>query len=677
MEPLVAEPSVSTHPAIPLVLTLPQGHDAPSPAGSAAPRTLDGAIDRARASLLGKQDAAGFWVGELQGDSILSSEYLLLKFILSQENDPELPLIANYLRDIQQPDGGWNLFPGGPADISGTVKGYFTLKLMGDDPDAPHMARARALIRSMGGAEKCNSFTKFFFAALGQISYDACPSIPPEVVFLPKWAYFNLYNVSAWTRTMILPLAIVVTLRPVRRLPEQMGIGELYLDHAAANRLAEPLSGFPKDWRECFLRIDQFLKEYDKAPLESLRRAAIKRSEEWMLEHLDGSEGLGAIFPPMVYILIVFRTLGYADDHPRVVAAHKHLHDFFIREGDRIRIQPCLSPVWDTGIALHGLAESGMSPASDAAARATEWLLSKECRVASDWRKNCPDVEPSGWFFEFENPHYPDVDDTAMVAMALRRVGGDGAAAAVKRGVNWLMAMQNEDGGWAAFDRTTDRPILEKIPFADHNAMQDPSCPDITGRVLECLGYNGMTHREPAIRRAIDFIRGQQDASGAWWGRWGVNFVYGTWQVLVGLRSVGEDMSSDFVRRAEAWLRGVQKPDGSFGETALTYENPSLKGTGPSTASQTAWGVMGLMAAAGPASKGDAAIQKAVRWLVENQAADGNWDEYWYTGTGFPKVFYLKYHLYRLYFPLTAIARYRRLGGTLQGAEAVLDTTEM
>jgi len=461
---------------------------------------------------------------------------------------------------------------------------------------------------------------------------------------------------------MILPLGIVTTFKFKRDLLPEQGISELYLDRAAANRLGNPPPrGFPTDWRDLFLRFDQGLKWYEKRPIRWLRRKAMREAERWLLEHLDGSEGLGAIFPPMVYILIVFRILGYADDHPRVVAAHKHLHDFFIREGDEIRIQPCLSPVWDTGIALHALAEAGMTPDDEPARRATRWLLDKECRIASDWTKNCPGAQTGGWFFEFENPHYPDVDDTAMVSMALKRVGGAAASAAVDRGIQWILAMQNDDGGWAAFDKTKDRPILEKIPFADHNAMQDPSCPDITGRVLEMLGHCGFTTADANVRRAIAFIRSHQDDDGSWWGRWGVNYVYGTWQILTGLRAVGEDMTREYVQRAATWLKAVQKNDGSFGETADSYEDKSLKGTGASTASQTAWGAMGLMAAVGG---DDPAVARAIDWLVEHQGADGNWEEHFYTGTGFPKVFYLKYHLYRLYFPLTALARFARLSGT-------------
>ncbi len=618
---------------------------------------LDTAVDRATGALLSKQQREGYWVGELQGDSILESEYILLKFILSQELDPALPKIANYLRSIQQADGGWSLFPGGNSDLSGTVKGYFALKLMGDDPEAPHMRVARQVIRHLGGAEQCNSFSKFYLAALGQISYDACPSIPPEIILLPKWIYFNLYAVSAWSRTMILPLAIVSAYRPIRTLPKEMGISELFNNSEAANSTVGRLKGLPRSWREMFLLLDLSLKRYEKTAITPLRPLAIREAEKWLLEHMEGCDGLGAIFPPMVYILIVLRVLGYADDHPVVLKAQKDLRDLFIEEGDTIRIQPCWSPVWDTGIALHALAETHMQPEDSVAKKTTEWLLSKECRTGSDWMKNCPDCEPSGWYFEFNNPHYPDVDDTAMVTMALKRLGGKAAEAAVGRGVNWLLAMQNDDGGWAAFDRTRHRPILEHVPFADHNAIQDPSCPDIAGRTLECLGHCGIPNSHPAVRQAVKFLKETQEKEGCWFGRWGVNYIYGTWQVLTGLNAVGEKMDQRFIRKAADWLRSCQKPDGSWGESCQTYENPELKGRGPSTASQTAWGAMGLLAASGA---DDPAVQKAIRWLTDAQNPDGNWDEQWFTGTGFPRVFYLKYHLYRLYFPLMALARFRR-----------------
>jgi squalene-hopene/tetraprenyl-beta-curcumene cyclase len=630
----------------------------PGPRAADLDQAADLSLSRARQALLNLQKPEGYWVGELQGDSILESEFILLKFILGQEDDPDLPLIANYLRSLQIEEGGWAMYPGGASDLCGTVKAYFALKLMGDPADAPHMRRACEVVLRLGGAERCNSFSNFYLAALGQISYDVCPSIPPEIVYLPRWMYFNLHAVSAWTRTMILPLAIVSTLRPMRDVPPEKWITELF---TGSEFSLGKLRGMPNSWREAFLLLDVALKQYDKLPLlHHTRQEAIRAAEQWLLERIEGSEGLGAIFPPMVYILIVFRALGYPDDHPKVLEAHKQLRDLFLRDGDKIRIQPCHSPVWDTGLALHALAESGLSPDTDAARRSSTWLLDKECRYPGDWAVNCPHVEPSGWYFEFANPHYPDVDDTAMVVMALRRAGGPVAREAIKRGLQWLLAFQNDDGGWAAFDRTIERPILEHVPFADHNAMQDPSCPDITGRVLECLGHCGFNASYPAARRAIDFIRKRQEPEGCWFGRWGVNYIYGTWQVLTGLKSIGESTDRHYVRRAADWLRAVQKPDGSFGESCDSYEDPSLKGQGPSTASQTAWGAMGLMAAAGPR---DPAVQRAIQWLVEHQGADGNWEENFYTGTGFPKVFYLKYHLYRLYFPLTALARYKRMRG--------------
>jgi len=359
-----------------------------------------------------------------------------------------------------------------------------------------------------------------------------------------------------------------------------------------------------------------------------------------------------------VYILVAFRCLGYNPDDPQMREAQFQLDRLMIEEGDTIRLQPCFSPVWDTGIATHAIAEMNLDRTYAALRRAAQWLVSKECRHAGDWQANAAyDVEPSGWFFEYGNHFYPDVDDTAMVSMALLRSGIEEAQPAAQRGVKWLLAMQNKDGGWAAFDRTVSRPILEHVPFADHNAIQDPSCPDITGRSLECLGHHGLTVAQPAVRKAILFLRERQEGEGCWFGRWGVNYIYGTWQVLCGLRAVGVDMNQAWIQRAGLWLLSVQKPDGSFGESADSYEDPSLKGRGPSTASQTAWGTMGLMAIGGPQ---DEAVQRGIRWLVETQDDTGTWKENWFTGTGFPRVFYLRYHLYRLYFPLMCLGRWLR-----------------
>jgi len=629
--------------------------DAPSaPLRDRARRSLDRAIDR----LMVEQRPEGYWCAELEGDSILESEYILLKWIIEQEDDPKLPQIANYLRKLQRgDDGAWVQYPGAPPDLSATVKGYFALKLNGDDVDAPHMKQARELIRKLGGAEQCNSYTKFYLAALGQISYDAVPSIPPEIVYLPNWFYFNLDKVSAWTRTMITPLSVVRSYAPVRKIDEALGIDELYVDQEARHRLV-PQGDAHRTWSKVFLSLDRILKLIDRAGMTPLRRRAIERIEDWIIEHTERSDGLGAIFPPMVYILIAMRCLGYSEDHPKVVESHRHLNDLMIHDEqqDEIRIQPCFSPIWDTGIALYALTDAGLDERDDATRHCAQWLVSKECRQPGDWAANVSEpVAPSGWYFEFNNGFYPDVDDTAMVSMALLRTGGEQAEAAARRGVEWALAMQNDDGGWAAFDRTSDRPLLEHVPFADHNAIQDPSCPDITGRTLECLGWHGYRTDHPAVAKAVAFLKDRMDPAGCWFGRWGVNYIYGTWQVLCGLNRVGVDMTEPWVLKAGRWLKSVQKADGSFGESAYTYEDPETRGQGPPAPSQTAWAAMAMMAVYGPE---DPDVQRAIHWLVDTQQPDGNWDEPWFTGTGFPRVFYLRYHYYRLYFPIMAIGRW-------------------
>jgi squalene-hopene/tetraprenyl-beta-curcumene cyclase len=619
------------------------------------------ALNDAVNGLVSMQDSTGFWCGELEGDSILQSEYILLKFIIEQENDPRLPKIANYLRSQQRlSDGAWVQYPGGKLDLSATVKAYFALKLIGDSIDAPHMKTARNLILSMGGAEQCNTYSKFYLAALGQMHYDSIPIIPPELVLLPKWFYFHLDKVSAWSRTMIMPLAVVSSYRPVRQLPAPRGIMELYAGHDYAHR---PFTGFDKQllsWKNLFLAIDRGLKIVEKSKMKPLRQSALQRIEEWILKRTDAqrSDGLGAIFPPMVYIIIALRCLGYSMEDPRVKEAVHQLDRLMIEEGDAIRLQPCFSPIWDTGIATYALCEAGFNDSDEPMRRAVQWLVRKECRSFGDWKANIHQpVEPSGWYFEFNNSYYPDVDDTAMVTMALLKSGCRDGRRPAERGIQWILAMQNEDGGWAAFDRTINRPILEYIPFADHNAIQDPSCPDITGRTLECLGHFGLRPDNPTIQKAVRFIELEQEPEGCWFGRWGVNYIYGTWQVLCGLKTAGVDMDQPWIRKAATWLQSVQKEDGSFGESADTYENPAIKGAGPSTASQTAWGTMALMAVYGPRDPG---VLRGIQWLLDTQLESGSWDEPWFTGTGFPRVFYLRYHLYRLYFPIMCLGRWSR-----------------
>jgi squalene-hopene/tetraprenyl-beta-curcumene cyclase len=681
------------------------------------------------------------WCAELEGDSILSSEYLLMKWILGQENDTpsdvvtsangggghraRLERISEHLRQTQRDDGTWGQYPGSGPDVSACVKAYFALKLMGDSPGAPHMRRARERVLELGGAEKCNTFSTFYLACLGQVSWNACPAIPPEIALLPRWFPFHLDKVAAWTRTMILPLALCSAIRPVRRLEPSQGIDELFVDQSCRARLNQP---WDQDevlgWRNTFLMIDRLLKLASGSGggggaggrlLAPVRERAIRAAEAWILKRLNSAttEGLGAIFPPMVYVQIAFKALGYPRSHPVMRQCEKDLDDFMIDQPAsgtnkaHVRIQPCFSPVWDTGIALYSLTEAGLTAASDPSiARVCDWLRERQVRMNGDWARNLRPEHASiqlgdnaaAWAFEYRNDWYPDSDDTAMVAKALWRAGDRPGETLnrdlARKACRWLVAMQNDDGGWAAFDRTRDRQWMEAVPFADHNAMQDPSCADITGRALEALVTCGIERDDPAVVAGVKYVLEHQKPQGCWFGRWGVNYLYGTWQALGGLTHAGVPCCHPAIRRAIDWVQSVQNDDGGFGESVDTYLDPSLMGRGESTASQTAWGLMCLMYALPVTHK---SVRRAAQWLAEHQLASdkpsygvatcaagpatrdsgserhaahdfsgdirGSWNEHLFTGTGFPKVFYLRYHYYRHYFPVMALARFVRLGG--------------
>jgi squalene-hopene/tetraprenyl-beta-curcumene cyclase len=638
---------------------MPRRQDADRQPLSERSSPLQRAIERARRCLLDMQQPEGHWVGELQGDTILESEYVLLMAFLGREDEDVCRKAANYILQQQMAEGGWNNYPLGPADLSVSVKAYFALKLTGHDVNAPYMRRAREVILSLGGAAGCNSFTKFYLALLGQFPYANCASVPPEMVLLPRWSYINLYAMSSWTRTIVVPLSIFSACKPVRHLPMEKGIAELFKQAPGTPLWPVKPSGRLLGWANFFLGIDWIYKKIEPR-LGPIRRLALKRAAAWMREHLHESDGLGAIFPPMIYTVIVYRCLGVPDDAPEMQKALAQLAEFMIEEGDTIRLQPCFSPVWDTALTLNALADTELPHDHPSIQRASRWLLDKEVRQKGDWSLTNLGLEPGGWFFEYHNAYYPDIDDSAMVLMALAKTGQldtRRGRPAVERGLRWLLGMQNSDGGWAAFDRNINREVLTRVPFADHNAMLDPSCPDITARVLEALGHYGFGVEHPQVGRAIDFLRKTQDERGCWIGRWGVNYIYGTWQVLCGLNSIGFDMQDAMVRRAVAWLQKVQQSGGGWGETCRSYDDPSLAGQGSPTASQTAWALLAMLAAGESDSD---AVRAGIEYLLKTQGADGNWREDLFTGTGFPKVFYLKYHLYRLYFPLMALARYQR-----------------
>ena len=502
-------------------------------------RTTGEALSRAVAWLLANQAEEGYWSAELEGDTILESEWIILMRFLDRGDESKLQKAATYLRSKQMENGGWAIYPGGPVDVSASIKAYFALKLTGTSPDEKHMVKAREAIESAGGVPASNSYTKFYLAMLGQIHWNDAPAVPPEVNLLPNWFYFNIYEISSWSRTFVVPLSIIWTHKPVTRIPYQQGIGELLINGERA-KVRLKMKSPAISWRNFFIAVDSIVKLAERQRLLPWREKAVAKAEQWVLGHCAHSAGLGAIFPPMVYALVSLKALGYADDSPEVVRAWDELAALEIEDERTLRLQPCTSPVWDTAIAINALSEAGVRPNSPAMVNAASWIVSKEVRRRGDWSVKRPNLEPSGWYFEFENDHYPDIDDTAMVLMGLAKCADvPGKREAMQRGMDWLLGMQGKDGGWASFDVDNNRAIFNYIPFADHNAMLDPSTSDITARILEMLSFCGIGMDDPRVRRAIEFMRREQEADGSWYGRWGVNFVYGTWQAIRGLTRIG------------------------------------------------------------------------------------------------------------------------------------------
>ncbi len=627
---------------------------------------LDGAIKRSQGNLLNLQRPEGYWVGELMVDSTLVSDTIAYHHWNGKVDKRWQRKAVNHIFSMQLPDGGWNIYHGGPSEVNATIKAYLALKLAGVPATDPRMLRARAVATALGGVPRMNTFSKLYLALLGLYPWDYVPTIPCEVILIGKWFHVNFYEMSSWSRSMLVPLAIINHFRPTRPLPTPVTLDELYPEGYHKRDLA--LSPDPEwlTWRNVFLWLDKlhkFAELWVRAGIHPFRKRALKKCEEWMLKRFEGSNGLAAIFPAMLNSLIAMKAMGYGDDHPQVRRAEMELKNLEHETDHTVRIEPCLSPVWDTAIVAICLHESGVPEDHPAMKRATEWLMEKEIRFRGDWfYKNPVDVEPSGWVFEFENKWNPDVDDTAMVLLALRKVPTDDPKRrdeCFKRGLKWMMTFQCKDGGWAAFDKDCTKGILEKVPFADHNAMLDPECADITARILELLGYEGYTTDHPQVKKALEFLRQEQEEDGSWYGRWGVNYIYGTWQVLRGLRALGVNMNQGWLIKARDWLESVQREDGGWGERCNTYDDPVFKGQGPvSTASQTAWAVMALCAFDDPDRP---SLVNGVRYLIQTQNADGSWTEQETTGTGFPRVFYLKYDMYRNSWPLLALANYRTL----------------
>jgi squalene-hopene/tetraprenyl-beta-curcumene cyclase len=638
---------------------------------AAATSDLAAAITRSQSYLLTEQKPEGYWVGELIVDSTLVSDMVAFYHWWGKVDKEWERKAVHHLFSKQLPDGGWNIYHGGPAEVNATVKAYLALKLAGVPATDPRMLLARDMARSLGGVPRMNTFSKLYLALLGLVEWNHVPTIPCEVLLIGKWFHVNFWEMSNWSRAMIIPLAIINHFRPTRPLNNGVNLDELY--PAGKWELDESLRPryFDFSIRNMFLWLDRLHKIAEgvqRAGLHPFRQRALKRAEQWMLERFEGSDGLAAIFPAMLNALIALIALGYPDDHPEVKRALYELKKLEHETADSIRIEPCFSPVWDSAIVAICLRESGVPADHPKLKKATDWIMDREIRFRGDWiHKNPSNVEPSGWVFEYNNKWNPDVDDTAMVLLALRLVPTDNPKRrdeCFRRGLDWMMTFQCRDGGWAAFDKDCTKSILEKVPFADHNAMLDPECADITARILELLGYEGWSVEHPQVRRALDYLRDQQEADGSWFGRWGVNYIYGTWQVLRGLRAMNIDMQQPWLLKARAWLESVQQEDGGWGERCNTYNDPVFKGRGPSTASQTAWALMGLCAFDDPHLP---SIRRGIRYLIDTQNEDGSWTEHEITGTGFPRVFYLKYDMYRNSWPLLALATYRNI---LEGRSA-------
>ncbi len=644
--------------------------------GMAETGALEGAIGRAQDALLAAQRPDGHWVFELEADATIPAEYVLLVHYLGESVDTVLEArIARYLRRIQNADGGWPLFHQGASDISASVKAYFALKMIGDDPESEHMRRARASIHAQGGAEGSNVFTRTLLALYGVMPWQAVPMMPVEIMLLPLWFPFHLSKVAYWARTVVVPLLVLNSLRPQARNPRGVGIDELFARPCQAARLPPKAPHQSRAWFSFFRVVDAGLRVAEPLFPRGLRKRAIARAERFVRERLNGEDGLGAIFPAMANAVMMFDVLGVPKTDPDVAVARASVEKLLVVHGDEAYCQPCLSPVWDTSLASHALLEAGGARAEAAAERGLQWLLPLQVLdVRGDWIVRRPQVRPGGWAFQYANPHYPDVDDTAVVAMAMDRAARVGAGApavtaashrerygqAVARAREWVEGMQSSNGGWGAFEPENTHEYLNNIPFADHGALLDPPTADVSARCLSMLAQLGESaSSSDAFRRALRYLLDEQMPDGSWYGRWGMNYIYGTWSALCALNAAGMGPEAPEMRRAAEWLVSIQNADGGWGEDGSSYRL-DYQGyePAPSVASQTAWAVLALMAAGAVEHP---AVARGIDYLVSTQQADGLWHEARFTAVGFPRVFYLRYHGYARFFPLWALARFRNL----------------
>jgi squalene-hopene/tetraprenyl-beta-curcumene cyclase len=630
---------------------------------------LESSIASATQGLLGVQQSDGHWVFELEADSTIPAEYILLRHYLAEPVDTVLEAkIGNYLRRVQGAHGGWPLVHDGAFDMSASVKAYFALKMIGDSVDAPHMVRAREAIRSRGGAVNSNVFTRFLLATFGVLTWRATPVLPIEIMLLPFWSPFHLNKISYWARTTMVPLMVIAALKPRARNPKGVGIDELFLEDPRSIGMTAKAPHQSLSWFLLFRSLDAILRVVEPMFPKSLRQRAIDAALAFIEERLNGEDGMGAIYPPMANIVMMYDALGKDENYPPRAITRRGLDKLLVIREDEAYCQPCVSPIWDTTLTCHALLEAGGAQAVPAAKQGLDWLIPKQILdVKGDWAVKRPETRPGGWAFQYNNAHYPDLDDTAVVVMSMDRLrrehGAQGYDEAIARGREWIEGMQSDDGGWAAFDVNNLEYYLNNIPFSDHGALLDPPTEDVTARCVSMLGQLGETEKSSkAVADGVAYLRRTQHPEGSWYGRWGMNFIYGTWSVLCALNAAGVDPDDPMIRKSVDWLASIQNPDGGWGEDAVSYR---LDYTGweaaPSTASQTAWALLAIMAA------GDVdhpAVERGMGYLIATQNEKGLWDEQRFTATGFPRVFYLRYHGYSKFFPLWALARYRNLRNT-------------
>ena len=632
-----------------------------------AQNPLDKAIERTRDFFFREQLPEGYWWAELESNVTITAEYIMLFHFLGMVDRLRERKMAHYILSKQTQEGGWSVWFGGPGDLSTTVEAYFALKLAGYAADDPSMCKARDFILSKGGILKTRVFTKIFLALFGEFSWLGVPSMPIELMMLPEWAYFNIYELSSWSRATIIPLSVVMSENPVRKLPPRARVQELYVRPPRPSDYSFSRQDGIVSWKNFFIGIDHLLKVYESSPIRPFKKKSVALAEQWILDHQEPSGDWGGIQPAMLNSILALHCLGYANDHPAVAGGLEALANFCIEDEGSLVLQSCISPVWDTALVTVAMQEAGVPVDHPALVKSAQWLLDREVRFKGDWQVKSPGLEPGGWAFEFLNDWYPDVDDSGFVMLALKDIkvrDKKQRDQAIKRGISWCLGMQSKNGGWGAFDKDNTKYLLNKIPFADLEALIDPPTADLTGRMLELLGTFNYSKQHAAVVRALDFVKSKQEPEGPWWGRWGVNYLYGTWSVLGGLEAIGEDMTQPFICKAVNWLKSKQNLDGGWGEVCESYNDRSLMGCGPSTPSQTAWALLSLFAAGEVRS---IAASRGVEYLVATQKQDGSWDEDAFTGTGFPKFFMIKYHIYRNCFPLTALGRYRRL--LLDGAK--------